>query len=342
MCFNQKGVPKVSVLIPCYQHEAYIVDTLHSVLSQTMTDFEILIADDSSKDCSAARIQSVTDERMKSYFFVKNQGTVRTLNFLLQRARGEYIATLGSDDLFHPEKLARQCAVLDAEPDIGAVFSWADMVDENGEQYQPDDSIFSEVFSEPNRSQAGWIRRFYEAGNRLCHSSALVRKSVYDALGGYDTAYRQLHDLEYWTRLICMTKICVLPERLVFYRRERNPIAAVSSPTQKNNLRLANETYFLFREFFERMPAALFQEAFEDRLRGERENKTPEEINTQTAEKFFVLYDFPLTGISNHQPAFEYLMDHRHDEGLLETLENDFGFSMNDFYDITAEKFTIY
>ena len=149
MCFNQKGVPKVSVLIPCYQHEAYIVDTLHSVLSQTMTDFEILIADDSSKDCSAARIQSVTDERMKSYFFVKNQGTVRTLNFLLQRARGEYIATLGSDDLFHPEKLARQCAVLDAEPDIGAVFSWADMVDENGEQYQPDDSIFSEVFSEP-------------------------------------------------------------------------------------------------------------------------------------------------------------------------------------------------
>ena len=139
-----------------------------------------------------------------------------------------------------------------------------------------------------------------------------------------------------------MTKICVLPERLVFYRRERNPIAAVSSPTQKNNLRLANETYFLFREFFERMPAALFQEAFEDRLRGERENKTPEEINTQTAEKFFVLYDFPLTGISNHQPAFEYLMDHRHDEGLLETLENDFGFSMNDFYDITAEKFTIY
>ncbi len=338
MCFQPQKVPKVSVLIPCYQHEAYIIDTLQSVLAQTMPDFEILIADDSSKDGSAVRIQSVEDERIHSYFFVKNQGTVRTLNFLLKKARGEYIATLGSDDLFHPEKLERQCAVLDAEPQIGAVFSWVDMVDECGELYVPGESSFAEVFSEPNRSQAEWIRRFYEAGNRLCHSSALVRKSVYDALGNYDIVYRQLHDLEYWTRIICMTAIRVLPERLTVYRRERNAVIAVSSPTEQNNLRLANETYLMFREFFERMPTELFKEAFQDRLHFQ----DFEDSNAVTIEKFFTLYDFLLTGIPNHQPAFEYLMRHRHDVGLLQMLENDFSFSLNDLYDVTAEKFILY
>ena len=338
MSSHHNAPPKVSVLIPCYQHGAYIADTLQSVLAQTMPDFEILIADDSSKDDSTDKIRSISDDRIRSYFFVKNQGTVRTLNFLLKKARGQYIATLGSDDLFHPDKLEKQCAILDTMPQIGAVFSWVDMVDQSGENYVPEKSIFAEVFSEPNRDQAGWIRRFYEAGNRLCHSSALVRKSIYDALGEYEPAYRQLHDLEYWTRVICATEIFVLPERLVSYRRERETVAAVSSPTEKNSIRLANETYFLFRRFLEKMPAQLFKEAFKDRIR----NEDIENANVLTAEKFFALYDFLLTGIPNHYPAFEFLMTHFDDPGLIEMLENDYNFTLNDFYEFTSEEFAIY
>ena len=84
--------PKISVLLPAYNHEKYLKETIESVLNQTFQNFELLISDDCSTDSSAQIIKGFMDEKIKKVFFEENRGTVRALNHLLSIAMGEYIA----------------------------------------------------------------------------------------------------------------------------------------------------------------------------------------------------------------------------------------------------------
>lgn len=115
----------VSVLIPSYNHSAYIASTIQSVLNQSFSDFELLIRDDCSTDNSSEIISGFSDSRIRAFLSEKNVGVVRSLNFLMEQAKGKYLAILGSDDLRMPEKLEKQVAFLESHPDIDCCFSWA-------------------------------------------------------------------------------------------------------------------------------------------------------------------------------------------------------------------------
>ena len=97
--------PKVSIIIPAYNHEKYVGETIQSVLDQTFNDFELIIINDGSTDNTEAEILKFKDDRIQ-YTFQSNRGLSATLNRGIELARGEFFNFLPSDDMFLPEKLA--------------------------------------------------------------------------------------------------------------------------------------------------------------------------------------------------------------------------------------------
>jgi len=123
-------MPKITVAIPSYNHEKYIAHAIRSVLEQTFQDFEIVITDDGSSDETLQVIREFTDPRIRIYCNEKNCGASAAMNNCIQQAKGEYIAILNSDDLFSPDKLEKQVDFLDKNPEIGAVFGYAQIIDD--------------------------------------------------------------------------------------------------------------------------------------------------------------------------------------------------------------------
>ncbi|MCC0177280.1 glycosyltransferase [Waterburya agarophytonicola K14] len=121
---------KVSVIIPGYNGDRYIEDAIVSVLTQTYTDYEIIAIDDGSTDNTHRVIQKYGDQ--VKYFSQTNQGVAVSRNLGLSKAEGEYIAFLDQDDVFLPDKLAVQVALLDSNPSLGMVNSGWQIVDRYG------------------------------------------------------------------------------------------------------------------------------------------------------------------------------------------------------------------
>lgn len=324
---TEKNV-KVSVIIPSYNHEKYISYAIDSVLNQSFTDFELLIIDDCSTDESAKVIRSYQDSRIKVFSHDVNVGVVATLNELISKSRGEYIAVLGSDDIWNKEKLEKQIAILDQNKNIGACFSHAEIINGNNKPYSDVQMHHMDVFFENNKNQAEWLRRFYNKGNCLCHSSLLIRKSVHDQLGVYNPVYNQLHDLDMWIRLICRHEIYILEEVLVQYRKVGTK--SISSDTIVNNIRTINEVNHLMYNLITTLDDELLINGFEDLF--EKKN------GDLVAERFFVLSKCTVAGVKNIQPSLAYLFN----MNLISILQEQYGMKMNDIYEFTGNEIIYY
>lgn len=212
-------MPKISVLLTSYNHAPFIRDAIDSVLAQTFTDFELIIWDDNSTDGSWEIIQTYTDPRIRAFRNSVNMGPVFGVNkTILEVATGEFFAMHHSDDVWVADKLAKQLACFAANPQVAAVFTYAQAIAEEGFDLDADDHYFSRVFDQPNRTRHEWLRYFFERGNALCHPSVLIRRSAYLECGAYSEALWQLPDFDMWVRLLLKHDIHVLPERLVKFR----------------------------------------------------------------------------------------------------------------------------
>ena len=116
-------MPKVSILMPVYNSAEFLREAIESMLSQSFKDFEFLIVDDGSTDGSAGILAEYVekDSRIRIIRNEKNQGIVYSLNRGLKECTGEYIARMDSDDIALKERLDKQIAVLDKNPDIIAL-----------------------------------------------------------------------------------------------------------------------------------------------------------------------------------------------------------------------------
>ncbi len=322
-------MPKVSVIIPCYNHAAYIADTVNSVLSQSFTDFELLIADDCSSDNSREILRAIKDSRVKCIFPEKNMGTVRVLNSLIAASCGEYIATLGSDDIWQKDKLQKQVDLLDGNPDIGACFSWVDIIDENGNPTDKAD-VGEDTFNADIRSRGELLRRFYDTGNCICHSSALVRRSVQDAVGLYNPALRQLHDYELWVRIANRYLVKILCEKLVKYRRAVLKNGSVSATLLDNTVRHLNEIGFVTYELVNGLSEDAYFDGF---CGGEKRSMSKAEF---LAVKYELLNRHTVCGKRNCEIANTFLFNNCSEEFLAAEDEN--GISLADIYARTAEQ----
>lgn len=125
--------PTVSVVIPAYNHEKYIEETIDSVLNQTYKPFEIIIIDDGSKDKTSEICELIASRNPSIKFFKQeNQGAHNTINKGIGMTTGDYIAVLNSDDIFLPDKLEKCIKIIDTNPNTELVFGNVNFIDSDG------------------------------------------------------------------------------------------------------------------------------------------------------------------------------------------------------------------
>lgn len=211
-------MPRVSVLVPAYNHEHFVKHSIQSVLDQHFEDFELVIVDDGSSDGTLSKIQEFSDPRIKIFSHEKNLGAVVAERTCFENSTGEYVAILNSDDMFCPDKLEKQVKFLDENRHYGAVFSYAEIIDENGNRFTNKDHFYFKIFEQANRDRYEWLNYFFNFGNCLCHPSVLIRRQCYETTGFYNNCFAQLPDFDFWIRLCLRYEIFILPEKLVRFR----------------------------------------------------------------------------------------------------------------------------
>ncbi len=255
--------PKVSVILTSFNHGKYIRDSIDSILSQTFTEFELIIWDDASSDDSWEIICSYGDPRIRAY---RNDETRRYVaNRAIQEvACGEFIAIHHSDDVWEKDKLARQVTFLEENPEVGAVFCRTHVIDETGELLEDAGHYYATIFDQPNRTRFQWLNFFFYHANALCHPSILIRKKCYEDCGVYRRGLGQLPDLEMWIRLCFKYEIHVLPEKLVRFRVRSNE-ANASGNRPETQARTATEFHLILENYLQIKSAeemlAIFPEA---------------------------------------------------------------------------------
>ncbi|MDY7021360.1 MAG: glycosyltransferase, partial [Cyanobacteriota bacterium] len=224
-------MPRVSVVIPTYNQEAYISQAIDSVLQQTYQDFEIIIVNDASSDCTVEKILEISDSRLRLFSFKQNQGESAATNYGIQQASGEFIAILHSDDVFFPQKLEKQVNFLESHPQYHAVLTYPQLISDRGEVLPPSNSFLSRVFLQPNRTRFQWLEYFFRKDNCLCQTSSLIRQACYQTVGFYDPRFRQIPDFEFWVRFCLQYELYILPETLVKYRVHQSNISGIKPET---------------------------------------------------------------------------------------------------------------
>lgn len=323
--------PKISVIIPVYNHEKFLKETIESVLNQTFEDFELLINDDCSTDGSAEIIKSFSDERITAVFSKKNCGTVASLNRLVNMAKGEYIAVMGSDDVWLPEKLEKQLAVLEENPQLAVSFTNAVIIDGASQPFTESNQFPLDIFNYENKDKAEILYDFFLGGNRFCHSSALIRTSVHQEVGLYNPLYRQLHDFDLWVRILLRYNVHFSDSKLVKYRFIEN-INNMSASTESNNMRLYNEAKCILLQLFNNISDTDFLNGFNGLF---SKKQTSDSVGI-ICEKFLILREKALWATSCKTLPIDFLVDKLNDE-VVERLEKDYGVSIRDIYHFTGE-----
>lgn len=176
----------VSVIVPAYNAELYIKETLRSVLASDFRDLEVVVVNDGSTDQTLAEAQRVAhdDERVR-VFTQKNAGPAVARNTAIAHSRGQYILPLDADDLISPTFIGEAAAILDADPQVKAVAPRSVFFgDRSGEWRLPDFSL------------ARLARR------NVMHCTAMYRRADYDRTGGYCPEIIAREDWEFWIALL--------------------------------------------------------------------------------------------------------------------------------------------
>src|SRR5262245_62135177 len=126
------SAPTVSVVIPAFNAETHIAETLESVCQQTLREVEAIVVDDASTDRTVPEVERFASRLDLTVIRQKNAGPAAARNAGIRRARGRYCAFVDADDLMMPDRLAAQAALLDREPDMGLVFTDLMTFDGNG------------------------------------------------------------------------------------------------------------------------------------------------------------------------------------------------------------------
>ena len=252
--------PRVSVIMPSYNHDAFIKQAIDSVLLQTFSDFELLVIDDGSLDGSRGVIKGIVNPKLVPYFLEKNVGACEATNIGIRLAKGEYIAICNSDDMWEREKLQLQVEFLDNHKEVGAIFSDVSWIDNDGKPIAKTNlPNFSSIFSQQNRSRFAWQRKLIENGNCLCHPSVLIRKSAYEKVGLYNNLLRQLPDFDMWLRLLTKHEIHITSEKLIRFRIHDGN---TSKQTEAADIRTWAEHTLIARSFFSNLDYENFFAAF--------------------------------------------------------------------------------
>ncbi|MEL1135724.1 glycosyltransferase [Desulfitobacterium sp. THU1] len=202
------AMPKVSVVIPTYNHARYVPWAVESVLRQNYPNLEIIVINDGSTDDTAQRLQAY--ENRIQVINKSNGGTANALNHGLQRATGDYICWLSADDMFLKEKLIKQVQLMEDNPEVGFCYTSFIVIDENGLNKYTVTSDFH-----PTRQEM--VVNLHR-GCFINGSSVMMRSSALERVGPFDEGLPQAHDYELWFRFLRHFPSGFIREPLISYR----------------------------------------------------------------------------------------------------------------------------
>lgn len=213
---------RISVVIPSYNHATYIAEAINSVLAQSEKDLELIIIDDGSTDNSLEVLSDFTDRRMR-IIGQANQGAHAAINRGLREASGEYLAILNSDDVYHPRRLEKILAVIQADLQVGLAASYIQIIDAQGQSLGIKHGYHDcepWLLQHPERSfRAGKdLHAALLTENYLATTSNYVfRRYWYEQVGDF-RPLRYAHDWDFALRLARISRLSLIPEPLLRYR----------------------------------------------------------------------------------------------------------------------------
>lgn len=209
---------KISVLMSVYNMAAYIEEAICSILTQTYSDFELLIIDDGSTDGTLDIIRKFDDTRIKVIAHSVNLGLITSLNQGIECCTGEYIARMDGDDIALRHRFERQVEFMDTHPDYGVCGSQVYMLG------------LDRVTTKPINHEE--IRCWQLFHCTIVHPTVMIRRSVLMNHGIRYQDYPHAEDYEIWNRLAAVTHLFNLPEVLLMYRQHPDQISNIHPQVQ--------------------------------------------------------------------------------------------------------------
>jgi glycosyltransferase involved in cell wall biosynthesis len=238
-------LPLVSIIVPVYNAEKYVRESLDSILAQTYPCTELLVMDDASSDRTPAILDSYGD-RLRVVRQPHNRGIYGNANDGIAMAKGKYIAVYHADDVYLPTIVEREVAFLEKYSEAGAVFSSMTFIGPTGREFGALE-LPAEVTGTSPLDFATVFNALLEHMNHfLMCPTAMVRASVYRDVGVYrDDLFRNTSDLEMWLRIARNYPIGILEERLIRYRHFHD-----SSSLRYHRLRTEVGRYFRIMDLY--------------------------------------------------------------------------------------------
>ena len=183
--------PAVSIVLPTYNRADYVMDAVASAIGQTYTNWEMVIVDDGSTDRTLDVLSAVADRRVRVVTLPRNAGVSAARNAGIRATSAPLVAILDSDDIWLPNHLSTTVGALNANSDVAVMGSQALIMDFNGFEVKP------------CPMPVGMMQTLSYSMIRCSHlhSTAVLRRTCLDRVGGYDEALRKFDDLDLWLRL---------------------------------------------------------------------------------------------------------------------------------------------
>lgn len=213
---NISTSPIVSVVIPAYNAEKTILDTIESVQKQSFSDFEVIVINDGSTDKTLDLVNAIDDSRIKVFSY-ENGGLSVARNRGISHAQGEFITFLDADDLWTVDKLELQVKALNENPKAGVAYSWTLIIKENSQQLYPGVSASFE----------GNVHRHLLIGNFIASgSNVMMRRQVVEQVGEFDPSLKSSEDWDYWLRVAPKFSFVVVPKPQILYRQSSRTMSS--------------------------------------------------------------------------------------------------------------------
>ncbi len=212
--------PSISVVMPAYNHEEFVAESIESVLTQSFGDFEFIIINDGSTDGTGDVIKRYTDPRIR-YYSHDNIDAPRTINRALSMTRGKYISIINSDDVYHKDRLLYLFNIAEEES-LKFLFTDVYFIDENSKPLNCDQSIriWHEKMKRMYEGNGSLKKVFLRSNIAVSSSNLFFSGSVPGEIGGFKN-YRYVHDYDFIFRGICRygSKFRFLSDKKYLYYR---------------------------------------------------------------------------------------------------------------------------
>ena len=226
-------MPLISVIIPVYNGEKTIQETIESILNQTFSDFELLVINDGSQDSTLKIVSDIHDSRI-IFFSYLNAGVSASRNRGLSHAMGEFISFIDADDLWIPDKLEAQVKALQENPQVAVAYSWTDWIDESNQllgrgSYLPEQGdVFAKLL----------LNDFVASG-----SNCLIRRQALIEVGGFDESLAHGEDWDLWLRLAARYEFILVPSPQILYRVSPNSASFNVLEMERGSLKVIEKAY---------------------------------------------------------------------------------------------------